>query len=111
MIKKLLIILAMIWPASLLADNTAYGSPYLVTYLFDNLRIVLATDVECTHPGLSGKNAVVHRLDGLYIQGCWALEPGNEGLVRINWVKGDFSILPLKDFEPAGHQEGFNKSQ
>ena len=107
--RKFLSSLILFWTLTVHADSTAYGSPYLVTYLFDNLRIVLSTEVECTH-GMEGKNAVVHRLDGLYIQGCWAHEPGNEMLIRINWVKGDFSILPLKDFEPAGPTEGFNKS-
>jgi len=106
--RKFLSSLILFWSLTVSSAPGDYSSPYLVTYLFDNLRIVLAREIPCTH-GMEGKNAVVHRLDGLYIQGCWILEPGNELMVRINWVKGDFSILPLTEFEPAGESEGFNK--
>jgi len=43
--------------------------------------------------------ASAQRLDGLYIPGCWSQEPDHPELVRINWHNGDFSVLPMEDFE------------
>ena len=70
----------------------------LVNHLFENLRVVLSTKLPCDMSPI-GKKASAQRLDGLYIPGCWTEEPNHPELVRIDWQNGDFSILPLKDFE------------
>lgn len=76
-------------------------APLLVAHPFENLRIVLATELECNIPGLSGKRASAQRLDGLYVPGCWYEDPTNADLWRIDWHNGDFSALPKDSFEPV----------
>ena len=103
--KQFIIALALLFASlSTSADQrdrgAEYASKYMVFYLFENLRIVLSTDTQCDN-GMNGKKASAQRMDGMYIQGCWYLEPGNELLVHIDWIKGDFSIIPLKEFEPS----------
>ena len=105
--KQFIIALALLFTtASTLADTdkrdrgAEYGSKFMVFYLYESVRVVLATDIQCDN-GMNGKKASAQRMDGMYIQGCWYLEPGNELLVHIDWIKGDFSIIPLKSFEPS----------
>ena len=104
--KQFIIALAILFAsASTFADQrdrgAEYASKFMVFYLYESVRVVLATDIRCEEPGMDGKKASAQRMDGMYIQGCWYLEPGNETLVHINWIKGDFSIIPLKNFEPS----------
>ena len=103
--KQFIIALALLFTSmSTLADQrdrgAEYASKYMVFYLFENVRVVLETDTQCDN-GMNGKKASAQRMDGMYIQGCWYLEPGNELLVHIDWIKGDFSIIPLKEFKPS----------
>ena len=103
--KQFIIALALLFTSmSTFADQrdrgAEYASKYMVFYLFENVRVVLATDTQCDN-GMNGKKASAQRMDGMYIQGCWYLEPGNELLVHIDWIKGDFSIIPLKEFKPS----------
>ena len=104
--KQFIIALALLFASvSTFADQrdrgAEYASKYMVFYLFESVRVVLATDIRCEEPGMDGKKASAQRMDGMYIPGCWYLEPTNKLMVRINWIKGDFSIMPLNKFEPA----------
>ena len=86
--KQFIIALALLFASlSTFADQrdrgAEYASKYMVFYLFENLRIVLSTDTQCDN-GMNGKKASAQRMDGMYIQGCWYLEPGNELLVHID---------------------------
>lgn len=92
--RKLLIALSLVWSVTVSAEQP----DLLVNHLFENLRIVLSTQMACDNDTV-GKRASAQRLDGLYIPGCWIEEPDHPELVRINWHNGDFSVLPLEDFE------------
>jgi hypothetical protein len=103
--KQFIIALALLFASvSTFADQrdrgAEYASKFMVFYLYENVRVVLATDIQCDN-GMTGKKASAQRMDGMYIPGCWYLEPTNKLMVRINWIKGDFSIIPLKEFEPS----------
>jgi hypothetical protein len=84
----------------LLASSTAWAKPYLVFDWNQNTRIVM-TNESCLVETLKGSRAAVHRNDGLYIQGCWALSKDSQ-TVRIDWnnpkAPGDFSVLRFGDF-------------
>jgi len=88
---RILLALLLLTPLSALSAN------YLVWQYTDNVRVVLSE-----HQGKckAGKEAVAQRIDGMFIPGCWALEPNPE-LIRIDWHNGDFSVLVLKDFTPV----------
>ncbi|MDC1281551.1 hypothetical protein N8Z09_02735 [Methylophilaceae bacterium] len=92
--RKLLIALSLVWSANVSAEQP----DLLVNHLFENVRIVLSTQVACDNNPI-GLRASAQRLDGLYIPGCWSQEPDHPELVRIDWHNGDFSILPMEDFE------------
>ena len=96
--KKLLLILIM---GSSLYVNAAEAPKLLVNYLFENLRIVLATELECNVPDMKGHRASAQRLDGLYVPGCWYVMKDHPHMIHIDWANGDFSELPAADFQPA----------
>ena len=64
--RKLLIALSLVWSVTVSAEQP----DLLVNHLFENLRIVLSTQVACDNDTV-GKRASAQRLDGLYIPGCW----------------------------------------
>jgi len=80
----------------------ANAEKLLVWYYTNNVRVVLS-ERPCQHG--EGKQAVAQRIDGAYIPGCWTKEPYPK-LVRIQWVKGDFSVLDIEQFEAV--TETFN---
>jgi len=91
--RKLIVLLLLLSSHQVFAEPL----PLLVHQFAANLRIVLSQEAECSDK--PGYRASAQRIDGLYIPGCWTEEPDHPELVRIDWHNGDFSILPMEDFE------------
>ena len=88
----------------MIVSMTAVAEQYLVYYLYSNVRVVLSTTIECDY-GRKSKRAVVQRMDGDYISGCWYLDPTKsdsligDQMVHIKWEDRDFTEIPLTLFE------------
>ena len=73
---------------------------YLVYQYNDNVRIVLSK-ADCPSEYGGGKRAAAQRIDGQYLKGCWINDPNIKGNVKIQWIGGDSSTFPSKDFYPV----------
>ena len=87
--KKLLIIF-------LVAFNAQAAETYLVHQFTTDIRIVLSTTAKCENG--SGLKASAQRIDKMFVPGCWTIDPTNKDNIRIDWVKGDFSVFESKVF-------------
>lgn len=85
---------------ALFFTSMAHAESSLVFDVTNNTRVVL-NNKSCLVPGLKGTRAVVQRIDGEYIQGCWE-KVDNDKNAKIVWdnpiAPGDFAILRLVDF-------------
>lgn len=76
--------------------ETQAAEEFLMFQFNSDVRIVLShipCDTEQTY------RAVAQRIDRQFIPGCWHMT--DNGMVRIQWLQGDFSEFPLNLFEVA----------
>ena len=82
---------------SLLLISTVQAQEVQVFQFASNTAIVLGP-VPCK----KGHKAVVQRLDGNHVKGCWYEDPANKENYRIDWENpqfpNDFSVIPKANF-------------
>lgn len=82
-------------------SQIAVAEPRLVLQWTDNTRIVMSKE-SCLVPTLKGNRAVVQRIDGKFIRGCWYVDPHNANNYRIDWNNpakpGDFAVIEMEKF-------------
>ena len=83
----------------LLTSYDANADEYLVYQYNENVRIVLS-NAECPKE-FGGKRAAAQRIDSQYLKGCWVNDPKIAGNIKIQWIGGDSSTFPAKDFYPV----------
>jgi len=76
-----------------------HADEYLVYQYNENVRIVLS-NAECPKE-FGGKRAAAQRVDSQYLKGCWVNDPKIAGNIKIQWIGGDSSTFPAKDFYPV----------
>lgn len=86
----------------LMLPTLAFAKSYMVYQYTSDVRIVLSAE-SCLVDKLIGSRAVIQRIDGVYIRGCWKFID-NDKHVRIDWdnpnVPGDFAVIDAKSFKP-----------
>lgn len=85
---------------ALFFSSVTHAGTYLVYHVTDGTRVVI-NEESCVVAGLHGKRAVVQRMDGAYIRGCWEkIDSGKH--YKITWDNpaspGDFAVIPVTDF-------------
>lgn len=81
----------------LLIPSIAFAQEVKVFQFTDDTAIILGP-VPCK----KGNKAVIQRVDGKHIKGCWYEDPTNKDNYRIDWDNparpGDFAVIPKANF-------------
>jgi hypothetical protein len=84
---------------ALLVSFTAAADVKYLHYKFNHNVIITISNVECPIPKIKDQYdwaVVATRIDGEKLIGCYKKE--NEDNIRIQWYKGDVTVLPANAF-------------